>query len=69
MPDTSSRSPRPDPLIDEIRAIRQKISDEYGNDIRRLGAHLQEFQRQFKDRVITDPAVMTKRARQMPSPK
>lgn len=34
-----------DPLVDEIRTIRRKISDRFGNDIDRLLEHLKEVER------------------------
>lgn len=43
----------PDPLIDEIRAIRARISREHGDDVRRLGEHYMELQKQFKGRLIS----------------
>ena len=43
----------PDPLIDEIRAIRARISREHGDDVRRLGEHYMELQKQFRGPVIT----------------
>jgi hypothetical protein len=48
-------APRPDPLIDEIRAIRKHISDTHGNDVRRLAEHLLKVQRQYADRVVDEP--------------
>jgi len=42
-----------DPLIDEIRAIRRKISDRFANDVDRLIEHLREVERQHPDRVIS----------------
>lgn len=44
--------PRPDPLIDEVRAIRKELSDAQGNDVDRLIDHLQELQRQFGGKVV-----------------
>jgi hypothetical protein len=43
----------PDPLIEEIRAIRAKISREHGDDPQRLHAHYVEYQKQFKGRLIS----------------
>lgn len=45
----------PDPLIDEIRAIRARISREHGDDVRRLGEHYMELQKEFSDRPISPP--------------
>lgn len=44
-----------DPLIDEIRAIRARISHEHGDDVRRLGEYYMKYQKQFSSRLITTP--------------
>jgi hypothetical protein len=44
-----------DPLIDEIREIRRQISEEHGNDIRRLGEYLMKVQEQYADRLVRNP--------------
>jgi len=41
-----------DPLIDEVRAIRRAISDQYGNDVDRLCDHLQELEREHGDWIV-----------------
>ena len=50
----------PDPLIDEIRAVRRKISAEFGHDPRRLVAHYMEMDRRArtdgKRRFVEAPA-------------
>ena len=38
----------PDPLIDEIREIRRKISAEFGHDPYRLVAHYKEYEKQLE---------------------
>ena len=43
---------RPDPLIDEVRAIRAAISAEHGDDLNRLCEHLRDIQRRYADRVV-----------------
>ena len=43
----------PDPLIDEIRAIREQIWREHGCDLDRYFAHLMEYQKQFEGRLIS----------------
>jgi hypothetical protein len=48
--------PEADPMIEEIRRIRRDISDQFGNDVRRLAAHLREFEARFADRVVQPPA-------------
>jgi hypothetical protein len=50
-----SKHQPPDPLIDEIRAIRVRISREHGDDVRRLGEHYMELQKQFSG-PITPPS-------------
>jgi hypothetical protein len=44
-----------DPLIDEVRAIRRAISEQFGNDVDRLCDHLQELERQHPERLV-EPA-------------
>lgn len=51
-----------DPIVDEIRAIRAKISAEYGNDRVKLGEALRAIQQQFKDRVVPAPGDIRKQA-------
>lgn len=41
-----------DPLIDEVRAIRRAISEQFGNDVDRLCDHLQELERKHPERVV-----------------
>jgi hypothetical protein len=43
-PSNPTPSDPPDPLIDEVRAIRQRVSERFGNDPRRLAEHLREVQ-------------------------
>lgn len=43
---TDAPSDRPDPLIDEVRAIRAKIMEEVDNDLGKLVEQLREIQRQ-----------------------
>lgn len=50
-----SKREEPDPLIDEIREIRARISREHGDDVRRLGEYYMEYQKQFADRLISTP--------------
>ena len=47
-----STRPRTDPLIDEVRAIRKEISDEFGNDVGRLCEHLRQVEKQYADRIV-----------------
>ena len=45
----------PEPGLEPTRAIREKISREYGNDPRRLVEHYIEYQKQFADRLRWAP--------------
>jgi hypothetical protein len=52
-----SETPRPmqppaDPLIDEVRAVRKSISDEFGNDVDRLCEDLRRIERQYASRIV-----------------
>ncbi len=48
---------RPDPLIDEVRAIRRAISEEFGHDVGRLCKHLRHLEEAHRDRVVQrDPS-------------
>ena len=44
-----------DPVIDEIRAIRQEISARFGHDPARLIAYYIESQKQHQGRLIEPP--------------
>ncbi len=61
MSECASGTPRPDPLIDEIRAIRKELSDQFGNDVRRLGEHLQEIDRDLDQREGVPPKLEPRR--------
>lgn len=41
-----------DKAIEEIRAVRQKISEEYGHDIKAFLDHYRDLERQYKDRLV-----------------
>jgi hypothetical protein len=42
----------PDPVIDEVRAIRHRISAQFGHDPRKLVGHYMELQARHSDRLI-----------------
>ena len=42
-----------DPVIDEIREIRHRISASCDHDPAKLVAYLMQYQEQFRDRLIT----------------
>ena len=46
---------RDDPGLERTREVRTAISREHGNDMRRLGEHLMEYQRQFAARLRWAP--------------
>lgn len=46
----------PDPVIDEIRAIRREISAQFDHDPKRLVEYFMEFQEQFRDRFVASPS-------------
>lgn len=48
--------PIPDPVIDEIRDIRHRISASCDHDPAKLVAFLMQYQQQFRDRPIYDPS-------------
>jgi hypothetical protein len=48
-------NPMPDPVIDEIREIRHRISAMCDHDPARLVAYYQRIQQQYADRLITSP--------------
>ena len=41
-----------DPLIDEVRAIRQAISEQFGNDVAKLCNYLLQLERQHPERLV-----------------
>ena len=42
----------PDQAIEEIRAVRQRISEAYGHDVKAFLEHYRELERQYQDRLI-----------------
>ena len=42
----------PDAAVAEVRAARKSLCDRFGNDPRRLLAHLRAEQRQYRGRVV-----------------
>jgi len=52
-------NPNPsDPIIDEIREVRHRISERFANDPARLVAYYIEFQERYRNRLVetTKPA-------------
>ena len=44
-----------DPVIEEIRAVRRRISAQFDHDPDKLVAHYMELQKQYADRLIGSP--------------
>jgi len=38
----------PDPLIDEVRAVRKALCDRFGNDVARLGEYVRQFGERYR---------------------
>src|SRR4051812_46260269 len=47
--------PLPDPVIDEIREIRHRISAMCDHDPAKLVAYLMQYQAQYRDRLVVVP--------------
>jgi hypothetical protein len=43
---------RPDPIVDEIREVRRRISEEFGHDPKRLAEHYMKLQEKHADRLV-----------------
>lgn len=46
---------KPDPVIDEVREVRSRISARVGHDPDRLVAYYMELQEQYRDRLVGSP--------------
>ena len=51
----SNQKDVPDPVIDEVRAVRRRISAQFGHDPRKLVEHYMELQQRHNDRLIERP--------------
>lgn len=47
------KQPRNDPVIDEVREVRHRISARFDHDPARLIAYYRELQGQYQDRLVT----------------
>lgn len=47
---------KPDPIIDEIREERHRISARFDHDPERLVAYYMELQEKYRDRLIDGPS-------------
>jgi len=52
MTPNETRQPRPDPMLDDVRAIRHAISEECGNDLGLLYERLKIVEQKHAGRVI-----------------
>ena len=48
-------NPMPDPVIDEIREVRHRISASFDHDVVKLVAYLMQYQKQFHDQLLYIP--------------
>lgn len=48
------RQPDSDPVIDEVREVRHRISARFDHDPSKLVAYYMELQEQYKDRLLKD---------------
>ncbi len=51
MSEQRDESIQDDPLIDEVRAVRKSIADQFGNDIDKLCDELQRREQEHPDRI------------------
>ena len=42
----------PDQAIEEIRAVRQRISEAHGHDVKAFLEHYRELERQYQEKLI-----------------
>lgn len=62
MENPNARVPMCDPNVDEIRAIRAKLSARFDNDIDKLCEYLRRKEAEYGDRVV-QPGTLTPRNR------
>ncbi len=55
-----------DPVIDEVREARRRISARFGHDAARLVAHYIELQDRHRERLVSRPP--TPESRRIPDP-
>ncbi len=46
---------KPNPIVDEIREVRHRISEEFGHDPKRLAEHYMKLQEEHADRLVRSP--------------
>ncbi|HET7229077.1 MAG TPA: hypothetical protein VFJ16_03710 [Longimicrobium sp.] len=45
----------PEEVIEEVRRVREQIADRFGNDVRKYGEYLDDYQKKFGDRLVLPP--------------
>jgi hypothetical protein len=58
-----------DAIVDEVRAVRAKLSARFGNDIDKLCDHLRSIEAQYRDRVVQPGKLIPKNRRRVTSGK
>jgi hypothetical protein len=53
----------PDPNVEEIRAIRARLSERFDNDIDKLCEYLRRKEAEYGDRVVKPESLTSKRLR------
>jgi len=46
-----------DPVVDEVRAVRHRISERFGHDTKALMDHYRQLERQYSNRMLREPAL------------
>ena len=44
-----------DPVVDEVRAVRHRISERFGHDTKALMDHYRQLERQYSNRMLREP--------------
>ena len=69
MKNPSARDVMSDPNVEEIRAIRAKLSERFDNDIDKLCEYLRRKEAEYGDRVVKPGSLTSKRLRSVASGK
>jgi len=56
-----------DPIVEEVRKIRQEIEAESDNDIEKIFSSAMEIQKQYKDKLVSRPKQLTTEEEMQPS--
>jgi hypothetical protein len=55
-----------DPIVSEIHKVRSEIAAEHGNDIRKIGAHFMERQKEEASKLVKPPSQPLENAKTSP---